>query len=476
MQVKYVEMETHPVLGTFKYNFVNDKFITLLVGKNGSGKTRLIEAVFKLLDNGFRMWDDKEYKDSKMKAKMNLLFSKEECELLNITTTNLVFEVDCSDLTNKNGWLTIGVSDADNGTNLTDTLRLRLQSDENDGFLKLFKLKIRNSPVQINFEYKPVTSFADAVDDDKKIQTKATPTLIDEINKLLVSAFHRDNAHLGRNSKNGIALPDYKGDFDRFKDAYAKLFKEKEIIRVDTGNDDNKIIFKDINTNKEFGIDGLSSGEQQVVYRAGYLLKHLGIKKGGIVFIDEPELSLHPEWQTGYVPFLQNVFGDDIQFIIATHSSYIVKSGIDNDKVSISKLYTEKGNLADEKLHHTSKLGHATFAEVNYKAFNIPSEEFHTELYLALQRQYSPEKFFPDENKYIDGTPTSLDKVLKEKPNVTQMSTWTDKHSKKEFNETLMTFIRNIINHGEDAINRGRIRKYSPEELEKSIKEMLELL
>jgi len=147
--------------------------------------------------------------------------------------------------------------------------------------------------------------------------------------------------------------------------------------------------------------------------------------------------------------------------------------------VSISKLYSDGGNLNSENLHHTSKLGRATFAEVNYKAFGIVSEEFHTELYLSLQRTYSPERWDADgkpQPRYVDGTPTSLDRVISTKAGVTQLPQWIDVNSKRSYIETIMTFVRNIIHHGDEAVGRGRNRKYTDSELKQSIEEMLKLL
>ena len=56
-------------------------------------------------------------------------------------------------------------------------------------------------------------------DDDKKIQTKSSISLADDINKLLVATFNRDNTFLGEESRKGNAHPEFKGDFDRFRDA-----------------------------------------------------------------------------------------------------------------------------------------------------------------------------------------------------------------------------------------------------------------
>ncbi|PRN05328.1 hypothetical protein A0O30_08565 [Pseudomonas sp. LLC-1] len=56
------------------------------------------------------------------------------------------------------------------------------------------------------------------------------------------------------------------------------------------------------------------------------------IQNGALICIDEPEISLHPEWQSSLVKQLQEVFADyhGCHFVIATHSPQLV-SGLVTD-------------------------------------------------------------------------------------------------------------------------------------------------
>ncbi|MEY4905055.1 MAG: hypothetical protein RLZZ292_2870 [Bacteroidota bacterium] len=76
-----------------------------------------------------------------------------------------------------------------------------------------------------------------------------------------------------------------------------------------------------IGTNLEYPVvqsQRLSSGEKQFFSLLVYCL----FLKGTSVFIDEPEISLHPDWQRAFLPLLLQQNGNN-QFFITTHSDMI---------------------------------------------------------------------------------------------------------------------------------------------------------
>ena len=64
--------------------------------------------------------------------------------------------------------------------------------------------------------------------------------------------------------------------------------------------------------------DKLSSGEKQMLS----FLCYNTFKKNSCVFIDEPELSLHPDWQRKLISTLEEQ-GNNNQYFISTHSPFI---------------------------------------------------------------------------------------------------------------------------------------------------------
>jgi predicted ATP-binding protein involved in virulence len=88
-------------------------------------------------------------------------------------------------------------------------------------------------------------------------------------------------------------------------------------------NDSNWIKFRHLSE----GQRNMAALVGDIAWKAAQLNPHLGEQAlretPGMVFIDEPDMHLHPEWQRMIVRKLQEIF-PQIQFICATHSPQIV--------------------------------------------------------------------------------------------------------------------------------------------------------
>lgn len=108
----------------------------------------------------------------------------------------------------------------------------------------------------------------------------------------------------------------------------------------------------------------------EIAYRCIMLNRWLGIdaveKTPGIVMIDEVDLYLHPLWQRHVLEDFQRAF-PNIQFIVTTHSPFIVQSV---KTENIIKLDGEKGN-SDPNIRNME--------EVTVVEMNVPS--MHTDNY-----------------------------------------------------------------------------------------------
>jgi predicted ATPase/cell fate (sporulation/competence/biofilm development) regulator YlbF (YheA/YmcA/DUF963 family) len=123
-------------------------------------------------------------------------------------------------------------------------------------------------------------------------------------------------------------------------------------------------LFKNGNDKKGISIKDASSGEQCIVVTILGIASE--ISDNSLICIDEPEISLHPEWQERYIELLTDIFSSfsGCHFILATHSPQI-----------LSKVKSEDSNvlLMDEgKLYPASDYAKRSADFQLVEAFKTP--------------------------------------------------------------------------------------------------------
>lgn len=132
-------------------------------------------------------------------------------------------------------------------------------------------------------------------------------------------------------------IADYYIDLAEKRDSFSKALKEIQsfiekslnglelnfnISRIDYKI--KKVYFKKDN-GVEFEIEELSTGEKTIISKV--LSLFFNQVKNQIILIDEPELSLHPRWQSKILKIYEQFAIDNgCQIIIATHSPHIIAS------------------------------------------------------------------------------------------------------------------------------------------------------
>ena len=117
-----------------------------------------------------------------------------------------------------------------------------------------------------------------------------------------------------------------------FKEIANEMFAPKKQFNEEKGevfftlSDDNK---------KKITLDKLSSGEKQLLI---LLFSAVAWNKGEcLIFWDEPEISLHIEWQRKLIRVIRQL-NPNMQLIIATHSPSILFEGWENRVLNIEEL------------------------------------------------------------------------------------------------------------------------------------------
>lgn len=123
-----------------------------------------------------------------------------------------------------------------------------------------------------------------------------------------------------------------------------KFFELINSLFVNTGktieiDDKNRVIFRKGDMTIE--MERLSAGEKQILLLLFTLF--LMEDKPTVLLLDEPEISLHIEWQDRLIS-LMNDLNPNCQIIMTTHSPNIFADGWEDKLTFISDLVVEKGD------------------------------------------------------------------------------------------------------------------------------------
>ncbi len=186
-----------------------------------------------------------------------------------------------------------------------------------------------------------------------------------------------------------------------------------------------------------------------------------GQTKPFYLFIDEPELCLHPKGQTKLLEALLEI-SKTKQVFLTTHSPYfLVTPHLSNVGLFIFKKDGISNVIEDASLKPMFRWS-PTWGEINFKAYKLPTIELHNELYGQLQhnsRHFREREF----EQWLQSRNIQLTKQWKRENNGVEQD---------PYDVTLQTFIRNHIHHPENRRNE----LYTENELRQSIEEMIRLL
>ena len=134
----------------------------------------------------------------------------------------------------------------------------------------------------------------------------------------------------------------YVGTLNRLHEFVENKVKEEEIVdelfqstnkKIDPNKNELTFLFN----NRNISIYKLSSGEKQILLILLTIL--LQDNKQSIIFMDEPEISLHFDWQKKIIEFARKL-NPNSQLIIATHSPAVIMEGWIDKVVNVEDLRT----------------------------------------------------------------------------------------------------------------------------------------
>ncbi len=203
----------------------------------------------------------------------------------------------------------LSLIEGENQVNLlqTDDLDSQKEKDSLRQIFLLFKLQESEFSKQLDKHFKGF--------DEAKKTLEATKSIgLDKLSFLL------GTRRIHSIVQEWISLNEKKNNINKpkvtFIEELNKLFQRKELYI----NEKNELLVR-TQSGKEFNLINLSSGEKQLLIILGESL--LQENKSHIYIADEPELSLHVDWQEKLVNSLKGV-NPNSQIIFATHSPDIV--------------------------------------------------------------------------------------------------------------------------------------------------------
>lgn len=323
-KIRKIKFEDHPILKDLELNFcdLNGKVVETVIfaGENGTGKSTILNELYRVASHTVNIPMEVEFEDDN-----NSIF-KIKYFLEEIDNRKHIFAKDS------------------NGIEYYET---------SDNFKYKYNFSGIFSDVDINFNANSLSSVTSLNLDISKSSYRSSNDLPTRMNQLLIDVQSLDDAEIAKNVKNNPNVP-YKDlrvneRMTRFTNAFNKMFENLSYSHIENVNSYKSIIFKKYGI--PISIENLSSGEKQIVYRGAFLLKDKEAMNGAFVFIDEPEISMHPNWQSKVMNFYKEIFTDNnrkqtSQIFAVTHSPFIIHNeNRINDKVIVLERNAE-GNIS----------------------------------------------------------------------------------------------------------------------------------
>lgn len=324
-KIRYLKFVSHPILGNLMLDFCDEEGkaidTIIIAGENGTGKSTILNTLYQVASH------DVKYP------------------------------------------LEVGFENGDKAFSISYEVRQRQGHKDrtyvNDGQGMNSPLILSNiekkypfsgifSDVDINFHAEKVSSVTSMTLDSEVNSRRSNTSLPNQIKQLLVDIQAVDDGELARAYRNAsmagkdVARIVYEERIPRFTNAFNKMFENLTYSRVENKDSTKNIVFQ--KNGIDIPIDSLSSGEKQIVYRGCFLLKDVNATKGAFVFIDEPEISLHPKWQMKIMDYYKGIFADKkgkqtSQIFAVTHSPFIIHNECRiNDKILVLSRNTD-GNV-----------------------------------------------------------------------------------------------------------------------------------
>ncbi len=347
--------------------------LNLFIGNNASGKTTLLKAILKSINNfTSRIVQAQSYFEDLEFSSVDINYLSKSSTILakfsNFTILNLDFKT----------YLITGNSEQ-------ESIKLRdISYQEVNEVSNIFNSNTQKNSITIPiFKFYPANrgsiSYSEVYSNNVyNLSQLETWSNIYQNNLSYSKFFHwffeneTNELRLQRDSQDfGIQSPALRDVRKAVETAFQALnfgnykLLSKQISRQGNSKLLPTLVLLNLDTKKEEFIDNKSDGEKAIIALVADIAYNLSIAKDfsndddfllspGIVMIDEIETHLHPKWQREIVPLLTNLF-PNIQFFITTHSPQVLSS-VNSESIFVCENFKVKNIKIKTKGEDTNSI------------------------------------------------------------------------------------------------------------------------
>lgn len=368
-------------IGAIKQAKIELGDLTVICGKNNTGKTYITYSIYGFLykkDFIFMAVDDSKFFVNQEKKEniivelkeleanlddinrqMSELYTKQLKDIFNVNAeefSEAEFNIDMDSINHPDS-LKYGIqSSATRMTAIKEKNKLKITIDNiNEEFEQLSKLILKlvlfeyylkknlPSPFIISAERTGIQLFQKELDKNKNdlIKTLTKTRNIDLLEKNIArfALPIEENINFARDSENVIKSNSF------LKQEYPELMTYiEDMLGVQYEISEGRKVVIDKTTHRVLP-HYMSSTSVRALFDLHLWLKHQA-KKGDILFIDEPELNLHPENQIKIARLLVKLINAGIKVFVTTHSDYIIKEL--NNLLMLANDFPEKSDIMNQ--------------------------------------------------------------------------------------------------------------------------------
>ncbi|BBH47652.1 hypothetical protein KU43P_41290 [Pseudomonas sp. KU43P] len=248
--------------------------------------------------------------------------------------------------------------------------------DHQDSIVELFRYLGISTNIEITFRAKNGKELEELINHPDSMMS-AVNAYARENTRMQVQMFRSFSIEDAQRVCDGLSMAKFTPrkylvdvDLRNINADYSDVYYAINVLRRIGAITDVDLNVQKYDSTESYGFAHSSSGEAQLLYTFSSLIRHA--KDNSLIFIDEPEISLHPTWQIRYVGLLKRalVSFPGCHVIIATHSHFII-SDLEQDTSSLHVFEKKDDQLCIRNVEYSTYAWSAD--HILYDVFDVRS-------------------------------------------------------------------------------------------------------